>query len=349
MSTDLSAPITNTQFAVFTAVEAGDNQTFPNVLVDTGSAYLWVGAHQRYEPGPDTQAINATFAVAYGSGYANGTAYKDAVTVGSATASDQIIGSASYVEGFPELGVYDGIFGLGPPGSNINQTSGYPTTPTFIENLYAQGSISESIFGLYVPSFVPGAVNTGEITFGGVDSSRFVGEIEWIPQDTPYNQHWNFNATSFSWGNITAPQPIFARTDCGALAILIPNDQLFTIVDTIPGTTLDESNGSFLAGCLIFPANMTAADLPPLEIGLGSLQVQVRAEDYIVSPSVYSALNITDDGMMHTYVCAGGPSFVMLGQKVLEHLYSAYDSASRFSLCLSSHEVTCGPVMNVQS
>ena len=37
------------------AVEAGDNQTFNEVLVDTGSAILWVGAQTAYEPGPNTQ------------------------------------------------------------------------------------------------------------------------------------------------------------------------------------------------------------------------------------------------------------------------------------------------------
>lgn len=39
----------------FSAVGAGDSQTFPHVLVDTGSAILWVGADQKYKPGPNTQ------------------------------------------------------------------------------------------------------------------------------------------------------------------------------------------------------------------------------------------------------------------------------------------------------
>ena len=36
-------------------VGAGDDQTFSNVLVDTGSAILWVGADQKYKPGPNTE------------------------------------------------------------------------------------------------------------------------------------------------------------------------------------------------------------------------------------------------------------------------------------------------------
>ena len=45
----------------------------------------------------------------YGAGGVNGTAYKDTVTVGSATVSGQIIGSAGFLEGFAELGTFDGI------------------------------------------------------------------------------------------------------------------------------------------------------------------------------------------------------------------------------------------------
>ena len=48
---------------------------------------------------------------------------------------------------------------------------------------------------------------------------------------------------------------------------------------------------------------------------------------YIVPESLFSTLNITEDGLTHTWMCAGGPSFVMLGQIVLEHLYSAYNCA----------------------
>ena len=45
----------------------------------------------------------------YGAGGVNGTAYKDKVTIGSATVDSQIIGSAEFLEGFVELYPFDGI------------------------------------------------------------------------------------------------------------------------------------------------------------------------------------------------------------------------------------------------
>ena len=57
---------------------------------------------------------------------------------------------------------------------------------------------------------------------------------------------------------------------------------------------------------------------------------------YIVPESLFPRLNITEDGLTHTWMCAGGPSFVMLGQIALEHLYSAYNCASLTVACDTS-------------
>ncbi|KZT67470.1 acid protease [Daedalea quercina L-15889] len=342
-----SAPMTNALVKVVTAVQAGNNQTFPNVWVDTGSALLWVGAQEKYIPGPYTQAINQTFSLNYGSGGVNGTAYEDRVTIGSATVDGQIIGSESYFEGFTGVWPIDGLLGLGPTGSNQYEVSGYNTTPTFIDNLYSQGKISEPVFGLYIPPYVPGEESTGELTFGGVDSSKFTGDIEWIPQTTPTNEHWNFmvrmycptnfpeklittiptKLSSLAWGNITVPSPIYGRTDCGVLQILIPTETLLDMYHTLPGSSPD-STDSMLNSCLIFPSNVTVDELPAVEFGLGNLTVSILSTDYVVPESQYAALNVTDDGQIHTWLCPGGPSAVNLGQKALEHIYSAYDTVN---------------------
>ena len=63
--------------------------------------------------------------------------------------------------------------------------------------------------------------------------------------------------------------------------------------------------------------------------------MEIYCCSYIVPESLFSTLNITDDGMTHTWMCAGGPSFVMLGQIVLEHLYSAYNCTSLATLTLN--------------
>lgn len=51
------------------------------------------------------------------------------------------------------------------------------TIPTVPDNLAAQGSIASEVIGI---SFEPAgaqAASNGQLTFGGVDSSKFTGEI----------------------------------------------------------------------------------------------------------------------------------------------------------------------------
>ncbi|KAI0922089.1 hypothetical protein AcW2_006881 [Taiwanofungus camphoratus] len=158
-------------------VQAGNNQTFENVLVNTGSAILWVGAGElEYVPGAYTQVYEVS--------YVNGTAYIDRVAIGEATATSQIIGAAAYYRGFTLLEPLDGVFGLGPSGSNDGDVSGYNATPTFVETLHSEGVIERAVFGLYVnPMGLDGTPQSdGEITFGGVDESRISGNITWFPQ-----------------------------------------------------------------------------------------------------------------------------------------------------------------------
>lgn len=46
--------------------------------------------------------------------------------------------------------------------------------------LYGEGLLADPIFGIYTP---PGQVNGGELTVGGVDESKFDGELIWLDLD----------------------------------------------------------------------------------------------------------------------------------------------------------------------
>lgn len=109
--------------------------------------------------------------------------------------------------------------GLGPPGSNAGEVLGLngSSTPTFVENLLSQGAIDEPVFGIYVNSLNvsegsggeeigrgegsgSGAqeIGRGEIVFGGWDEGRVDGPLTWVPQNEPYNFHWEFNVRAYS-------------------------------------------------------------------------------------------------------------------------------------------------------
>lgn len=154
---------------------------------------------------------NPGFNVGYAVGGASGPAYQDQITIGGATVKSQFLGAANSTWGLtlvspidgvsaqpffltPISAFIDGLFqsvGFGPPNSNANQFLGYNSTPTFYESLYAQGSIDQPIFGIHINGLDPlfgSQVGRGEITFGGIDPLRAVGEcIIYEFRDVPLN------------------------------------------------------------------------------------------------------------------------------------------------------------------
>jgi len=51
----VDAPTNNAVLKVVASIKTGNNQTFDDVLIDTGSAILWVGGEESFEPGPNTK------------------------------------------------------------------------------------------------------------------------------------------------------------------------------------------------------------------------------------------------------------------------------------------------------
>ena len=115
------------------AVKCGNDQTFNDVLIDTGSGILWVGGEKPYEPGLHSQkcvvfqhsiadnpkcfiffffdsgSLNATFGVGYGVGSVSGNAFRDNVVIGDAVAKGQIVGASNKTQGFTLVSPIDGI------------------------------------------------------------------------------------------------------------------------------------------------------------------------------------------------------------------------------------------------
>ncbi|KAH8106786.1 acid protease [Cristinia sonorae] len=319
------APATNAILKAVATVEAGNNQEFTEVLIDTGSAILWVGGEEAYEPGPNSKLIG-DFSIGYGIGGAGGPAYTDRVKIGDAVVNSQIIGAANATSGLALVKPIDGILGLGPANSNSGQIIGFNSTPTFIESLVNEGVIHEPVFGIEISSLDAGSGNqitTGEITFGGIDEDRIVGDVVWLDQLPPINFRWSFNVTSFSFGTrqlSTDTMP--GRTDTGVLLIGLPFDFLFDVLRSIPGTTI-VSDG-VLGGTLAFPSNVTADSLPPFNLGLGDQLFELPASKYLVPKPLYTSLNLTED-FTYSWLGSAGQGSFMLGQKWLENIYTAYD------------------------
>ncbi|KAI9488758.1 aspartic peptidase domain-containing protein [Zychaea mexicana] len=180
------------------------------VTLDTGSADLWVPSSECSQSecpyGGFQESASSTFqgggedfGIQYGIGSVNGTYVTDTVTVAGASVPDQQFGLAKTTQdilttpttvggsGGDEAKpnnrtnvAANGILGLGYPQLTAATTQGEQTYNPFVFNLVEKNVIKDPVFSVYMNS----ASKTGwagEIIFGGVDNSKYSGELNYLP------------------------------------------------------------------------------------------------------------------------------------------------------------------------
>lgn len=180
------------------------------------------------------------------------------------TIQGQSIGVASTAQGFSGV---DGILGIGPTDLTQGTVSSDQLVLTVTDNLFSQGSIpAESIGIFYQPTTTEGELN-GELTFGGVDSTksvspnlvhevshahkscfretRITGDVNYVPitSTSPANAYWGTDQ-SITYGH--DGQTLLSTTagivDTGTTLVLIASDA-FEAYQNATGGKMDHTTG----------------------------------------------------------------------------------------------------------
>lgn len=157
--------------------------------------------------------------------------------------SKQLIGVAEISEGFDGV---DGILGIGPVDLTDGTTSGGGTVPTVTDNLFSQGTIPENqVSVFFAPTTVVETTN-GELTFGGVDSSKTTGPITFIPKTatSPANEFWGIDQ-SITYGSAsgqTIQDTAAGIVDTGTTLFLLETNS-FNNYLSLTGATEDDTTG----------------------------------------------------------------------------------------------------------
>jgi hypothetical protein len=151
-----------------------------------------------------------------------GEEYLDTVTLNSdLVITQQSIGVAEYGTNANLPASLDGILGLGPVDLTENTVSNTNQVPTVMNNLYTQGTISSEVLGAF---FEPASVGdgSGELTFGGYDSSKITGDVNYVPITTtsPSSEFWGVDL-SISYGNTVILAETAGIVDTGTPTIPI--------------------------------------------------------------------------------------------------------------------------------
>lgn len=133
--------------------------------------------------------MNTEFNISYALGYSVGTYATDTVSLGGVSIANQQFGIAASTDSVIQLQTtnigseptyMNGILGLGYPALTYSSRKGTGAYNPFVFNLVSQNLIDEPIFSIYLSS-TSNTGWTGEITFGGADTTKYQGDITYLP------------------------------------------------------------------------------------------------------------------------------------------------------------------------
>lgn len=235
-------------------VQLGSNNDALNLLLDTGSADLWMfntdcsncarSGHTLYNPSKSTTFKNtsSTFSLLYGDGsQTSGYLGFDTVTLAGAPIQAQSIDVAQKVSQNLVSNPMDGIMGLG----FRSLTSHNVNTP--IDNMLAQKLIPKGQFGVqFVKNYQwQGYGGGGQWTFGGYDSSVVSGPLTNVPLTQA--QYWMVKMDQVSVGSVYSYTPTQnVIVDSGTTLIMLDSQSVANIHNQLPGARVytDPSSGS---------------------------------------------------------------------------------------------------------
>lgn len=290
------------------------NTTY-NLVVDTGSFYTWVygvsctssdcAAHSRLDPS-DSSSINVTsdqFSISYTSGSVQGMIAIDTLSY-AGFSSPMHFGLASTVDSsFADFPI-DGIMGL--PGKDKSPDS----FPGVINTLFNQSLISERVFGINLGRG-SNENDEGSFTIGGIDSSKYTGDIVYTPS-IANSDFWELEVggTFINDFEVDFGGSRTAIIDTGTTLLIMAPDDALKLHSHISGSQTDGSN-------FVIPCNTTML----LQFEFNGVKWTVSPEDYI--GNVYSE----SDGTCISNI--QGIQFSdnrwIFGDVFLKNMYSVYN------------------------
>ncbi|MBN3304475.1 PEPC protein, partial [Amia calva] len=306
------------------AISIGTPPQSFQVLFDTGSSNLWVASvycssqactnHPTFDPRQSsTYSSNGqTFSLQYGTGSLTGVFGYDTVYLQGITITNQEVGLSTNEPGTNFVyAQFDGILGLAYP-----QLSAGGETPV-MDTMMQEQLLQYNLFAFYLSRLSPCSDEQqgSEVTFGGVDQSRYTGEIVWAPVTTEL--YWQVAIDGFFVNNQQTDwcsQGCQAIVDTGTSLLTCPQQYLGYLQQYIGAQA--NQNGEYIINC------NNLGNMPTLYFTIGG-------QNFALPPSAYTIVNgyqYCTSGIMGTYLPSqNGQPLWILGDVFLREYYSVYD------------------------
>ncbi|EXJ59112.1 hypothetical protein A1O7_06543 [Cladophialophora yegresii CBS 114405] len=227
-------------YTYFSTMKFGSKGQEMYMLIDSGSANTWVmgsdcgsyacQTHNTFgsEDSSTLKTTTQTWSMTYGTGEVDGVVATDTVQLANYTVSMDFGLASTASDDFNNYPM-DGILGIG------RATSSALDSPTIMQVLSNQGHLAENILGIHLQRSSDGAKD-GQITFGGVDSSKFAGKLSYAK--TINSDSWQISADDAGVdGKAVGFQGKTAIIDTGTSYILMPPADADALHELIPGSS----------------------------------------------------------------------------------------------------------------
>ncbi|ANB13605.1 Yps3p [Sugiyamaella lignohabitans] len=324
---DIADKLDNQKFFYSTTVGIGTPAQKLNLLLDTGSSDTWVFTKDtqvtgNYRPSAifDPSASKTwksngtTFQIQYGIGNTQGQWGTDKFEIGGATVNSLSIGLATNAD------TANGIIGIGRPEAEITNRNGrvYENLPM---RLAAEGHINSAAYSLYLNDLNS---KSGTILFGGVDTSKFIGNLKILPITHP--KHLAITMQGLSTDGLDKrnlmTSPSVSVLDSGTSLSYFSSDVIQQIHQAL------NANPSFTIGQKYYcDCNITNN----LILNFGSAEIEVPNYDFlwpietIVSPLVAGVAFPQNSCYLGIEQVQAGMDFSLIGDNLLRAFYTVYD------------------------
>ncbi|KAF7309807.1 Aspartic peptidase A1 [Mycena indigotica] len=248
----------------FGSLAIGNPAASFNVILDTGSADLWVAGSScrqgcssvpTFNPSGSSSFVNEStrFQITYGSGAAAGVLATDTVQMAGFSVSNQIFAVCDAVSSGLLTNPVSGLLGLA--WQSIASSGATPLWQTLAANSWDSPVMAFQLTRFLNQSRASDREFGGSFTMGFVNNSLYTGDIEYINMPTSRSSYWILPITALTvQGNsVAVPSGVnsYAAIDTGTTLVGGPETEIANIYAQIPDSRAGtgDFDGYYLYPC----------------------------------------------------------------------------------------------------